>query len=98
MALIKDKETNFGITATYHRIENIRHERTIYVGSYLDKNARDNSKSPLETSQFYLPTPEEITDLGISEDRLKLEGNSPKILAYEYLKTLDDFSDATDDE
>lgn len=87
MALGKDKILDTGITASYHKITDVS-ATSIIVEVYKDGTARGAGSKPVTGMNYPID--------GFTEDELKLEGNSPLVLAYEYLKTLDDYSDATD--
>jgi len=96
MGLIKEKILSNGIPVTYHRIvriDNIINNKTIIeVASYINKEKRQEEIEALENSasmdvfinaSFYEKEYEEETSIK---------------LCYEYLKTLEDFIDAEDDE
>ncbi len=96
MGLIKEKILNNGITVNYHRIariDNIINNKTIIeVQSYTSKEKRQEEIEALENSAsmdvfinttFYEKEYEEETSIKS---------------CYEYLKTLEDFIDAEDDE
>lgn len=96
MGLIKEKILSNGIPVIYHRIariDNIINNKTIIeVQSYTSKEKRQEEIEALENSasmdvfinaSFYEKDYEEETSIKS---------------CYEYLKTLEDFTDATDDE
>ena len=90
MALIKSRNTKYGVTGEYNRIVSISNEM-IEVAIYSSKSDRNNGKSMLQKSTYVIPS-NLITEL-----ELRRDGNSPKVIAYTYLKTLSDFESATDD-
>ena len=96
MGLIKEKILSNGIPVTYHRIvrvDNIINNKTIIeVASYINKEKRQEEIEALENSAsmdvfidttFYSKEYEEETSIKS---------------CYEYLKTLEDFIDAEDDD
>lgn len=87
MALQKDIVLNTGVTVSYHRINSIT-ETQVDVLSYLNQQARLDGKSAIQSVSYAIPS--------FTEDELKVQGNSPKVLAYTYLKTLEGFSGSTD--
>jgi len=61
MAIIKDMQSKFGISLSYHRITafNINYvvkKAVICVASYLSKEARANLSAPLEEIDIEIPT------------------------------------------
>ena len=96
MGLIKEKILSNGIPVTYHRIvriDNIINNKTIIeVASYINKEKRQEEIEALENgssidvfinASFYEKEYEEETSIKS---------------CYEYLKTLEDFTDAEDDD
>lgn len=58
MALIKDKETKFGVPANYHRIDDIKIDTNTksvqcYVKSYLNQEARQNGLKELIKTEYF---------------------------------------------
>ena len=96
MALKKDMVLDNGITVSYHRIVSMNHiinkNTTIEVGSYINKEQRDKEK------EWYAGNCESDLNVFISTVYYMLDYNEglTVIDAYEYLKTLDVFSDAED--
>lgn len=95
MALIKDIELPSGITVNYHRVVSVNnitnHASIIEVASYTSKAKREEEKSALQNNEkmnVFIDT--EYINVEYDED---LNVNS----AYEYLKTIDKYSDAEDD-
>lgn len=62
--------------------------------AYVDQAARQTGKSPLR--QFVISAPQEVLEEYFAEALLKQEGISPRKQAYELLKTLPEFVEATD--
>ena len=85
MALQKDYVTKQGVTGTYHKVNETL--INIEVDVYLNADTRKAGSSFLERLQF---------EKTFTEDELKVEGKSRKVLAYEYLKTLNEYSNSTD--
>jgi hypothetical protein len=95
MALIKEMILNSGVTTNYHRIVSVNnitnHASIIELASYTSKEKREEEKTALENkepmnvfiSSKYLPIPYNQT--------LNVDS------AYEYLKTLPEFSNSADD-
>lgn len=89
MALILKKEMDTGLILenAYCKVEEVntnKEKMNFYLGIYLNKDARDNCKLPLETKLY------------TCGHDIKIEQNSIR-QAYEYLKELDEFSNAIDD-
>lgn len=89
MALILKKEMDTGLVVdnVYCKVEEInanKEKMNFYLGIYLNKDARSNSKTPLET-KFYTCD----HDVLVNENSIKQ--------AYNYLKTLEEFKNAADD-
>lgn len=89
MALILKKEMDTGVVLenAYCKVEEVtanKEKMNFYLGIYLNKVARNNDKTPLET-KFYS-----------CEHNVLVNENSIR-QAYNYLKTLDEFENAVDD-
>lgn len=89
MALILKKEMDTGLVVdnVYCKVEEInanKEKMNFYLGIYLNKDARDGDKIPLET-KFYS-----------CEHNVLINENSIR-QSYNYLKTLEEFKDAVDD-
>lgn len=56
MALSKTLATQFGVSATYHRVAHVslqaKRQLDYHVVSYIDKEARDAQKAPLSSVKF----------------------------------------------
>ena len=94
MALSKNIELNNGITLNYHRVvsvNNITNQTSIIeIASYTSKEKRDEEKSALENNQpmnIFINT----EYMNINYDKNLNVDN-----AYNYLKTLEKFSNSTD--
>jgi len=88
MALKKNILLNCGVTANYSKID--LQGTTILISHYLSEDARLSGKSPLLT---------DIINPAINifiESELKKDGNSPLVIAYKYIKTLDEYTGAVD--
>ena len=90
MALQLDKITDTGVVGSYWKITNIRRDAyrniTVFdVSLYINKDARDSGKSPLDVNSY-------IAD---SIDWVNSENNIVTD-CYNYLKTLAEFSTAVD--
>lgn len=90
MALILKKELENGITLneSYHKISSVSCTSNVIdfnVEIYKDKEARENNKKAVEIKSFRC-----------SHDVTNTSVNSIK-QAYEYLKTLDEYSNSIDD-
>lgn len=90
MALLLTKGTKYGVDGVYHRVQDIR-DHVIEVALYTTKDDRTQGKSMLQLYRFV------ATPGTFSETTLTLAGNTPLVLAYKYLKTLETFKGATDD-
>ena len=96
MALIKSITLDNGITVNYHRVVSVNnitnHASIIEVASYINSEKRQEEKTALENNQ--------TMNVFIPSEYLGLPYNSTLNVnsAYEYLKTLDKFSNATSDE
>lgn len=94
MALTKNKETNSGATAYYHKIKSVSINTTtwsasIFVASYKDQASRQAGKHPME-AKSYKTEPNSFTALAMSTD-------NPVKLGYQWLKSnAAFFSDAVD--
>lgn len=60
MAIIKDRPTQFGINAEYHRIDRIeinsaQQEVVLYVATYPSATARQNAGQPLSIERMVVP-------------------------------------------
>lgn len=106
MALQKNYETQQGFTANYWRIVSINLTAKnaadmIMLCLYKDKASRDAGKPPILSKSFTFPFTEngETENEAIRPSPFTLEhlteGNS-FVLAYDWLKTIGEFSDATD--
>lgn len=89
MALEKSVQTKFGVDASYHKVIQGR-PGLVEVAAYFSKDARDSACSPLCIKQY--PCPFSYFDEAV----LKQSGVSTITQAYEFLKTLDEFSNAQD--
>ena len=94
MALSKNIELNNGITVNYHRVvsvNNITNQASIIeIGSYTSKEKRDEEKSALENNQ--------PMNIFINTEYMNINYNKNLNVdnAYNYLKTLEKFSNSTD--
>lgn len=91
MALSKNIETSFGVTASYHKIADIniswhKKECGVTIECYLNEQSRLDNKSPL-TSFFYY-----YNEVSFDID---VEGNLTEQL-YNKIKQESEFIDATD--
>ena len=95
MAIIKEIVLDNGISVNYHRIVSVNnitnHASIIEVGSYANKEKRTEEKEKLANN--------EPINVFIHTEYLNKEytQNLNVDTAYEYLKTIDKFSGATDD-
>jgi len=101
MALQKSYEDEFGTThsTAYGRITqlHINYESSvasITVGIYKDSTARADNKTPLNKSAYTLSGTD--FDTYFLDTVLDTENYNPQERAYVYLKTLDDWSGASD--
>ena len=96
MGLIKEKILSNGIPVTYHRIvriDNIINNKTIIeVASYINKEKRQEEIEALENG----PSMDIFINASFYEKEYEEETSIKS--CYEYLKTLEDFTDAEDDE
>ena len=94
MALSKNIELNNGITVNYHRVvsvNNITNQTSIIeIASYTSKEKRDEEKSALENNQ--------PMNIFINTEYMNINYNKNLNVdnAYNYLKTLEKFSNSTD--
>lgn len=90
MALYKEIRQDDGVTTTYHRVLfvlfTINRQNSIGVMSYVDSESRDSEKADV-MRQPYCKT---VTYETGYNPRMTIES------AYEFLKTLPEFSGATD--
>ena len=92
MGLIKEIDTKFGVTASYHKITCTNLNNTsIEVSVYYTKQAKENKAIVMWRKTYSVP--EDV----ITEDKIKVLNKTSLKLAYEYLKTLEDYVDAEDD-
>lgn len=89
MALILKKEMEYGLILdhAYCKVEEItanKEKMNFYLGIYLNKEARDNNKTPLERKFYYCDH-----NVLVNENSIRQ--------AYNSLKTLEEFKNATDD-
>lgn len=95
MAIIKNITLNNGVSVNYHRIVSVNnitnHTSIIEVASYTDKSKREEEKTKLEAK--------EPMDIFIHTQYLNTAYDSSLNVdnAYEYLKTLEQFKDCTND-
>ena len=93
MAIIKDMQSKFGISLSYHRITafNINYvvkKAVICVASYLSKEARANQSAPLEEIDIEIPT----------SDFTQFQNTNPIVQGYLWLKeNVVGFDDSIDD-
>lgn len=110
MALQKTIETNNGINTTaYFRIEKINLDYVnknfnIFVEVYFNKTIRESGKKPLFIQNYNMFSELEAIPLGIQIEKfdqffscsiMDTQGNVVH-QAYEFLKSLNEFKDATD--
>lgn len=95
MALIKEIELNNGIKVNYHRIVSVNnvtnHASIIEIASYTSKEKREQEKEAFERKEFI----DVFKETKFIEKEYEEELNV--VSAYEYLKTLDEFSGSIDD-
>lgn len=95
MALIKEIELESGVITNYHRVVSVNnvtnHSNIIEVGSYTSKSKREQEKESLENNR--------ISNVFIETKYLEKEYEETFTVvdAYNYLKTLPEFSGCTDD-
>lgn len=91
MALQKNITLDTGYEANYHKISGVDLSiGQINISLYKDFSARTEGKSCLRGTSVSIPMSL------LSEENLKIEGNSPVKIAYDYLKTTDEFSGSYD--
>lgn len=91
MALCKNIETRYGVTASYHKITQIQiswhtKECTVYLSGYIDKSAREQDKSPIYSVGY---------DYFADMFDFNVEGNLTEQL-YSKIKLEKEFTNATD--
>lgn len=95
MALIKEIELENGIKVNYHRIVSVNnitnHVSIIEVASYTSKEKREQEKEAFEKGKFI----DAFKETKFIEKEYEEDLNV--VSAYEYLKTLPEFSGCTDD-
>lgn len=95
MALIKEIELENGIKVNYHRIVSVNnvtnHASIIEVASYTSKEKREQEKEAFEKGKFI----DAFKETKFIEKEYEEDLNV--VSAYEYLKTLPEFSGCTDD-
>ena len=94
MALIKEIELNNGIKVNYHRIVSVNnvtnHASIIEIASYTSKEKREQEKEAFEKGKFI----DAFKETKFIEK--EYEQDLHVVSAYEYLKTLPEFSGCTD--
>lgn len=95
MALIKEIELENGVKVNYHRIVSVNnitnHVSIIEVASYTSKEKREQEKEAFEKGKFI----DAFKETKFIEKEYEEDLNV--VFAYEYLKTLPEFSGCTDD-
>ena len=95
MALIKEIELNNGVKVNYHRIVSVNnitnHVSIIEIASYTSKEKREQEKEAFEKGKFI----DAFKETKFIEKEYEEDLNV--VSAYEYLKTLPEFSGCTDD-
>lgn len=95
MALIKEIELENGIKVNYHRIVSVNnitnHASIIEIASYTSKEKREQEKEAFERKEFI----DVFKETKFIEKEYEEDLNV--VSAYEYLKTLPEFSGCTDD-
>ena len=95
MALIKEIELENGVKVNYHRIVSVNnvtnHASIIEVASYTSKEKREQEKEAFERKEFI----DVFKETQFIEKEYEEDLNV--VSAYEYLKTLPEFSGCTDD-
>ena len=90
MALLKDVTQDDGVTTSYHRIQsviiNTNSHNSIIIVSYIDNDIREKEKEGL----ILVPYQKAITYETKYDPDMSVE------VAYDYLKTLNEFADAED--
>lgn len=94
MALIKEIELENGIKVNYHRIVSVNnvtnHASIIEIASYTSKEKREQEKEAFERKEFI----DVFKETQFIEKEYEEDLNV--VSAYEYLKTLPEFSGCTD--
>lgn len=95
MALIKEIELENGIKVNYHRIVSVNnvtnHASIIEIASYTSKEKREQEKEAFAKGEFI----DVFKETKFIEKEYEEDLNV--VSAYEYLKTLPEFSGCTDD-
>ena len=95
MALIKEIELENGVKVNYHRIVSVNnitnHVSIIEVASYTSKEKREQEKEAFEKGKFI----DAFKETKFIEKEYEEDLNV--VSAYEYLKTLPEFSGCSDD-
>ena len=95
MALIKEIELNNGVKVNYHRIVSVNnitnHASIIEIASYTSKEKREQEKEAFAKGEFI----DVFKETKFIEKEYEEDLNV--VSAYEYLKTLPEFSGCTDD-
>ena len=95
MALIKEIELENGVKVNYHRIVSVNnitnHVSIIEIASYTSKEKREQEKEAFERKEFI----DVFKETKFIEKEYEEDLNV--VSAYEYLKTLPEFSGCTDD-
>ena len=95
MALIKEIELENGVKVNYHRIVSVNnvtnHASIIEVASYTSKEKREQEKEAFAKDEFI----DVFKETKFIEKEYEEDLNV--VSAYEYLKTLPEFSGCTDD-
>lgn len=91
MALQTNFNTKHGVSANYHKVSSLHPEEKLRVDVFLSAAARDAGNVPLDSINNF-----DVPEGTFSEENLKQNGKSYKVLAYDYLKTLDMYDGATD--
>ena len=95
MALIKEIELENGVKVNYHRIVSVNnvtnHASIIEIASYTSKEKREQEKEAFEKGKFI----DAFKETKFIEKEYEKDLNV--VTAYEYLKTLPEFSSCTDD-
>ena len=95
MALIKEIELNNGVKVNYHRVVSVNnitnHASIIEIASYTSKEKREQEKEAFEKGKFI----DAFKETKFIEKEYEEDLNV--VSAYEYLKTLPEFSGCTDD-
>jgi hypothetical protein len=82
MALIKTKTLSNGVSFDYHKIISIQYEdgltSLVKIASFLNKEAREAKKEPIEITVVHLSTPDKTNLIGSAYASLK---QSAKVLS-----------------